>query len=174
MAGVNYITPRGYARLERELDELEHVERPKIVEIVAWAASLGDRSENADYIFGKKRLRQIDRRRRWLAKRLEAAQVVDPSEDRGDRVYFGATVTVGYPDGRERTVQLVGEDEIDPARGEISWRSPLGRALMRREQGDLVTLRHAGEVTELEVVEVDYLPQAGDEAPEATKLGDTR
>ena len=110
----NYITPLGYARLRDEQDALRLVERPHIVDEVARAAAMGDRSENAEYIYGKRRLRQIDRRLRFLDKRIEAAEIVDPSIDRGDRVFFGATVTLGYPDGSEREVQLVGQDEIEP------------------------------------------------------------
>ena len=158
----NYITPRGYKRLRREQEALRLEERPKIVEEVAYAASLGDRSENAEYIYGKKRLRQIDRRLRWLDKRIEAAEVCDPAIDRGHRVFFGARVVIGYPDGRERTVDLVGVDEIESELGRISWRSPLGKLLMRKQEGDLVVLRHAGEVTEIEIVEVLYEPQEPD------------
>jgi transcription elongation factor GreB len=161
----NYMTPRGYARMRAEYEDLRMVQRPKIVEEVAYAASLGDRSENAEYIYGKKKLRQIDGRLRWLGKRLQAAEITDPMADRGargdggDRVFFGATVTIGYPDGRERTVSLVGVDEIETDKGRISWRSPIGQALMRRQEGDLVTVRLEGEPVELEILEVRYLPQ---------------
>lgn len=155
----NYMTPRGYARMRAEYEDLRMVQRPKIVEEVAYAASLGDRSENAEYIYGKKKLRQIDGRLRWLGKRLQSAEVTDPSLDRGDRVFFGAIVTIGYPDGRERTVSLVGVDEIETDKGRISWRSPIGQALMRRQEGDLVTVRLEGEPVELEILEVRYEPQ---------------
>ena len=158
----NYITPRGYRRLRREQERLRLGERPKLVEEVAWAASLGDRSENAEYIYGKKRLREIDRRLRWLDKRIEAAEIVDPAIARGERVFFGATVVLDYPDGSERTYDLVGVDEIEADRGRISWRSPLGRLLMRRAEGDQITLRHAGEETEIEIVEVLYRVQEPD------------
>ncbi len=159
----NYLTPRGFQRLCKERDWLLRDERPRVVAEVAYAASLGDRSENAEYIYGKKRLRAIDRRLRWLRKRIDAAEVVEPAIDRGTRVFFGATVTVGYPDGRERTVELVGEDEIDSEIGRISWKSPLGRAVMRKEEGDGVRFEHAGEVISLEIIEVDYRAQEPDD-----------
>jgi transcription elongation factor GreB len=159
----NYITPRGYARLRHEQDTLKHVERPHIVSEVSRAAAMGDRSENAEYIYGKKRLREIDRRLRWLDKRIEAAEIMDPAVDRGDKIYFGATVTLGYLDGRERVVSLVGVDEIEVAKGCISWRSPLGRILMGKTEGDEVTLNHAGETTPLDILEVEYLPQEPEE-----------
>ncbi|TNF24740.1 MAG: transcription elongation factor GreB [Deltaproteobacteria bacterium] len=155
----NYITPRGFKRLRDEQRWLRLVERPKIVDEVAYAASLGDRSENAEYIYGKKRLREIDRRLRWLDKRISAAEVVDPSADRGEVVYFGATVLLGYPDGSEKLLDLVGEDEIESDKGRISWRSPIGKALMRRREGDYITLSHLGAKTEIEIVEVSYRGQ---------------
>ncbi|PKN57674.1 MAG: transcription elongation factor GreB [Deltaproteobacteria bacterium HGW-Deltaproteobacteria-14] len=158
----NYITPRGFKRLRDEQRWLRLVERPKIVEEVAWAASLGDRSENAEYIYGKKRLREIDRRLRWLDKRISAAEVVDPATDRGDVVYFGATVILGYPDGSEKTLDLVGEDEIESDLGRISWRSPIGKALMRKREGEAIQLRHLGSQTDIEIVEVVYREQALD------------
>jgi len=158
----NYITPRGFKRLRDEQRYLRLVERPKIVDEVAYAASLGDRSENAEYIYGKKRLREIDRRLRWLDKRIRAAEVVDPSADRGDVVFFGASVVVGYPDGTEKTLDLVGEDEIESEKGRISWRSPIGKILMRRREGDYVQLLHLGAYTEIEIVEVSYRTQEPD------------
>ncbi|PIE20121.1 MAG: transcription elongation factor GreB [Proteobacteria bacterium] len=158
----NYITPRGLKRLRDEQRWLRLVERPKIVDEVAYAASLGDRSENAEYIYGKKRLRQIDRRLRWLDKRIRAAEVVDPATDRGERVFFGATVTLGYPDGNERVVTLVGEDEIESDKGLISWRSPIGKLLMRRAEGDSVHLKHLERSTKIEILEVEYLDQEPD------------
>ena len=158
----NYMTPGGYARLRRELDHLVSKERPELVATVAWAASNGDRSENADYIYGKKRLREIDRRIRFLVRRLDAAEVVDPTAPRDDdaesRVYFGATVTVANPAGDERTVSIVGVDEIDTERGYISWISPMARALMKAREGDTVTLRTPGGVEELDIVCVRYTP----------------
>ncbi|MCA9558251.1 MAG: GreA/GreB family elongation factor [Deltaproteobacteria bacterium] len=158
----NYITPRGYARLRREQDSLRSVKRPAIVEEVSRAAAMGDRSENAEYIYGKKKLREIDRRLGWLDRRIDAAEIADPAIDRGDTVYFGATVCLAYPDGSERTYSLVGEDEIEADRGRISWRSPLGKVLMRRREGDEVVLRHAGEKTVIEILEVRYEAQEPD------------
>jgi len=155
----NYITPRGIKRLRDEQRWLRLIERPRIVDEVAYAASLGDRSENAEYIYGKKRLREIDRRLRWLDKRISAAEVVDPSADRGEVVYFGATVLLGYPDGGEKLLDLVGEDEIESDKGRVSWRSPIGKALMRRREGDYVKLKHLGNTTEIEIVEVTYREQ---------------
>jgi transcription elongation factor GreB len=153
----NYVTPAGYQRLKDELDRLWKIERPALVQTIAWAASNGDRSENGDYIYGKKRLREIDRRIRFLSKRLENAVVVDPSQ-RGtcEQVFFGATVTVCGSDGAERTYSIVGVDEAEPARGLISWVSPLARALFKAREGDAVALSVPGGVEELEVVEVVY------------------
>jgi transcription elongation factor GreB len=153
----NYITPAGYQRLKDELDHLWKTERPALVQTIAWAASNGDRSENGDYIYGKKRLREIDRRVRFLSKRMENAAVVDPAQ-RGecDQVFFGATVTVCGADGEERTYSIVGVDEADPARGLISWVSPLARALLKARERDSVSLLVPGGVEELEVVEVVY------------------
>jgi transcription elongation factor GreB len=161
---TNYITPRGFKRLRAEHDQLWCVERPHIVDEVSRAAAMGDRSENAEYIYGKKRLREIDRRLRWLNKRLDATDIVDPAIDRGDRVFFGATVTLGYMDGTERIVHLVGVDEIEVHKQRISWRSPVGRILIGKSKGDEVTLNHAGEVTPIDILEVIYLPQEPDEA----------
>ena len=158
----NYITPRGYKRLKDEHHYLRLVERPRVVDEVAYAASLGDRSENAEYIYGKRRLREIDRRLRWLHKRLAAAEVVEPSQDRGEVVFFGATVTVGFGDGSEKVFDLVGEDEIEADLGRISWRSPIGQALMRKKEGDNVRFQHLAERATLEIVEVTYRAQAGD------------
>ena len=158
----NYITPRGYARLRKEQDELRLGERPHIVNEVARAAAMGDRSENAEYIYGKKRLREIDRRLRWLDKHIEASEVVDPAIDRGDRVFFGATVVLGYPDGEERTYELVGRDELEPKLNRISWVSPIGRAVLRKQEGDLVTFYREGVAVELEIIEVIYRPQTPD------------
>ena len=137
----NYITPQGYARLKGELQLLLDKERPALVKVVAWAASNGDRSENADYIYGKRRLREIDARIRFLTKRLELAEVIDPARPGVEQVFFGATVT--YRDGRGvgRTVSIVGQDEVDPARGRISWISPVARALTKAREGDGVTIR---------------------------------
>ncbi|HEU0187017.1 MAG TPA: transcription elongation factor GreB [Gallionellaceae bacterium] len=153
----NYITPAGYRRLKNELDQLWREERPALVQTIAWAASNGDRSENGDYIYGKKRLREIDRRIRFLAKRLENAEVVDP-EQRGEceQIFFGATVTVYGSDRCERVYCIVGVDEADAGRGLISWVSPLARALIKARIDDVVSLRLPNGVEELEVVEVSY------------------
>jgi transcription elongation factor GreB len=165
----NYMTPGGFGRLKRELDALVGRERPALVQTVAWAASNGDRSENADYLYGKKRLREIDRRIRFLIRRLDNAEVVDPASPRddenADRVYFGATVTVRDERGEERTLSIVGIDETDTSRGYISWISPMARALIRAREGDTVVVRTPGGVEELEVVEVVYRPLATDGPP---------
>lgn len=137
----NYMTPEGFARLKAEYTELFQVERPKLVETIAWAASNGDRSENADYIYGKRRLREIDSRLRFLAQRLDAAEVVDPKTLSGNKVVFGATVTVSNENGDEKTYQIVGEDESDAKQGRISWKSPVARSLLGRQVGDEVTVK---------------------------------
>jgi transcription elongation factor GreB len=158
-AGVrNLITPAGLARLQSELRELLLVERPKVVETVAWAAGNGDRSENGDYIYGKKRLREIDRRVRFLTKRLEIAEVVDQSRQLNrDRVYFGATVTYVNHRDEETTVRIVGIDEARLEASEISWVSPVARALMKAEEGDVVKVMTPGGVEDIEVVAISYL-----------------
>jgi transcription elongation factor GreB len=157
-AGVkNYITPGGYRKLQEELDHLWKVERPELVKTITWAASNGDRSENGDYIYGKKRLREIDRRVRFLRKRLELAEVVDPAQ-RGDcsQVFFGATVTVCDTDGCESTYSIVGVDEANVAGGRISWVSPLARALLKLSEGEVAMLRTPTGINELEVISVVY------------------
>ncbi len=154
----NYMTPKGADRLRAELHELLHVERPKVVETVAWAASNGDRSENADYIYGKRRLREIDRRARFLSRRLDSAQVVDPAAQVSDRVLFGATVTVLDGDGRERVYQIVGIDETDAKRGRVSWISPVGKSLLQAKVGDVVLLKTPKGEEELEVGGIEYKP----------------
>ena len=153
----NYMTPQGYARLNAELEQLLDTERPEVVRVIAWAAGNGDRSENGDYIYGKKRLREIDRRIRYLTKRLGSAVVVDPAE-RGDteQIFFGATVTYATADGGEHTVSIVGMDEVDPARGRVSWISPIAKALLRRHPGDRLRLATPGGIEEIEVVDVRY------------------
>ncbi len=165
----NYMTPGGFARLSAELDRLVKKERPELVGIVAWAAGNGDRSENGDYIYGKKRLREIDRRIRFLIKRLDIAKVVDPlvrrDGDSAGQVYFGATVTVCDARGVLRTVSIVGVDEIDTLRGYISWISPMARALLKSREGDTVVLHTPGGIEELDVVQVRYQPLATGEAP---------
>src|SRR5881409_2700581 len=137
--GKNYVTPAGYSRLREELMSLLDVERPKVVEAVSWAAKNGDRSENGDYTYGKRRLREIDRRIRFLTKRLEISQVVDTAQQKNlDQVFFGATVTYRNARAEERTVTIVGVDEADLARGEVSWISPIARALLKAREGDTV------------------------------------
>ncbi len=158
--GKNYITPQGYADLRAELFDLIDNERPKVVDIVHWAASNGDRSENGDYIYGKKRLREIDRRIRFLTKRLEIAEVTDPTVHFGkDQVFFGATVTYVEEDGDERTVTILGIDEADSLKGEVTWISPIARALIKAREGDVVKLVTPVGVQEIEVLSVNY-PQA--------------
>ena len=155
--GKNYITRAGYDRLRAELFTLIDDERPKIVEIVHWAASNGDRSENGDYLYGKKRLREIDRRIRFLTRRLEIAEVVDASlHHGGDQVFFGATLTYADDTGAETTVTILGVDEADSAQGQISWVSPVARALIKAKVGDLVRLVVPGGTQELEVLSVNY------------------
>ena len=160
--GKNYITPAGYARLRDELLDLIDNERPKIVDVVHWAASNGDRSENGDYLYGKKRLREIDRRIRFLTKRLEIAEVVDPSLHAGsDQVFFGATVTYVDDEAVERTITIMGIDEADSHESQVSWISPVARALLKARVGDEVQLPTPGGVRNLEVVAVRYPPRAG-------------
>jgi len=155
----NYITPAGFQRLKDEFDQLWKAERPELVKTITWAASNGDRSENGDYIYGKKRLREIDRRIRFLSKRLDNAEVVDPAQrEECDQVFFSATVTVADQRGEEHTYSIVGVDEADAGRGLISWVSPLARALLKAREGDVVTLRTPGGVEELEVLAVRYVP----------------
>ncbi len=164
----NYMTPGGFARLKAELDQLVTTERPALVATVAWAASNGDRSENGDYLYGKKRLREIDRRIRFLVKRLDAAEVVDPesrARDGADQVFFGATVEYATKGGERRTISIVGIDETDTARGYVSWISPVARALTRSREGDVVSLRTPAGADELEVLEVRYVPLATGERP---------
>ena len=153
--GKNYITPAGYSRLEAELRRLVEVERPEVVKTVAWAASLGDRSENADYIYGKRRLREIDRRVRFLIKRLESAEIVHSAGRDTDQVFFGATVRLKSASG-ERTLTIVGVDEVDPAHGRVSWVSPIAKALLKAREGDIVTVRTPAGEEKLEILEVSY------------------
>ncbi|MBL0093058.1 MAG: transcription elongation factor GreB [Piscinibacter sp.] len=153
----NYVTPQGYARLRAELMSLLDDERPKIVEVVSWAAKNGDRSENGDYLYGKKRLREIDRRIRFLTKRLDIAEVVDPSLHHGhDQVFFGATVTYANQKGDERTITIKGIDESDSAQGEVSWIAPIARALLKARVGEEVTLQTPGGLERIEVLDVIY------------------
>ena len=153
----NYMTPAGFRRLDDELKQLSRVERPKIVEVVSWAAGNGDRSENGDYIYGKRRLREIDRRIRFLRKRLEASKVVDPAQQTNrDKVFFGATVTYATAQGDELTVKIVGVDEADFEKGQISWVSPIARALMRAGVGDSVKVRTPAGLEAIEVIAIAY------------------
>ncbi|MCB1907574.1 MAG: transcription elongation factor GreB [Rhodocyclaceae bacterium] len=157
-AGRNYMTRRGYDALRGELDDLVRRERPGIVEVVSWAAGNGDRSENGDYIYGKKRLREIDRRIRFLIKRIESATVVDPSEQGHlEQVFFGATVTICDADGcNEQTFQIVGVDEADAGAGRVSWISPIARALIKAREGDLVRFDSPAGPREVEVLAIEY------------------
>jgi transcription elongation factor GreB len=155
--GKNYITPAGYQRLRAELMALIDDERPKVVEVVSWAAKNGDRSENGDYLYGKKRLREIDRRIRFLTKRLDIAEVADPSAHHGhDQVFFGATVTYADEAGAERTITIKGIDEADSLAGEVSWISPVARALLKAREGDEVKLLTPAGLQTIEVLAVRY------------------
>jgi transcription elongation factor GreB len=157
-AGVkNYMTPEGYRRMQEELRQLLRVERPKVVETIAWAAGNGDRSENGDYIYGKRRQREIDRRIRFLSKRLESAEVVDPNQQKKrDQVFFGANVTYANGRGTEMTITIVGIDEADLDRGQVSLLSPVAKALMKAHQGDIVELRAPAGVEQIEVLAIRY------------------
>jgi transcription elongation factor GreB len=153
----NYIRPEGYQRIKDELLQLIDVDRPEVVKIVHWAASNGDRSENGDYIYGKRRLREIDRRIRFLTKRMDSAAIVDPSVHYGsDQIFFGATVTYSNQDGEERTITIVGIDELDPLNGKISWVAPVARALTKAREGDSISFQAPHGVEELDILEVRY------------------
>ena len=153
----NYMTPPGYARMRDELLDLIDNERPKVVEVVHWAASNGDRSENGDYLYGKKRLREIDRRIRFLTQRLELAQVIDPSVHYGNtQVFFGATVTYADDSGQERSIRIMGIDEANSALGEVSWISPIARTLLKSREGDVLRLVMPDRVGDIEVLRVSY------------------
>jgi transcription elongation factor GreB len=154
----NYMTPQGFERLREELNQLMRKERPEVVQVVSWAAANGDRSENGDYLYGKKRLREIDRRIRFLSKRLERSEVVDPAKrPKTDQVFFGATVLYANAKGEQRTVKIVGVDEVDPGRGHVSWISPIARALMRAHEGDVVRMRTPAGEEEIEILRVEYI-----------------
>ncbi len=153
----NYMTPGGHRRMCDELYQLVHKDRPELTQLINWAASNGDRSENGDYIYGKRRLREIDRRIRFLTKRLEHAEVVDPeTREATDQIFFSATVTYLREDGREETIAIVGIDETDLSRNHVSWTSPVARALLKAREGDVVQLRTPAGVEDLEVIEVQY------------------
>jgi len=153
----NYISPAGFARLKAELKQLVEVERPEVVRTVSWAAKNGDRSENGDYLYGKRRLREIDRRVRFLIKRLESAEIVDTAGRDTDQVFFGSTVKIKTRT-EEKTITIVGVDETDTAKGRVSWISPIAKALLKAREGDKVTLASPGGVEELEILEVRYDP----------------
>ncbi len=154
----NYMTPGGHRRLCEELYQLVHKERPELTQLINWAASNGDRSENGDYIYGKRRLREIDRRIRFLTRRLENAEVVDPqTRESTDQVFFSATVTYARENGREETIAIVGIDETDLTRNHVSWTSPVARALLKAREGDIVTLRTPSGPEELEILDVSYV-----------------
>lgn len=154
----NYMTPQGYQRLREELKNLIEKERPETVKVVSWAASNGDRSENGDYIYGKKRLREIDKRIRFLNRRLAYAQIIDPGEQENtDRVYFGATVSLCDDNGEEYRYRIVGIDEANPEIGDISWISPLAHALLKREIGDEVSVFVCGQKKQYEIIDIEYL-----------------
>lgn len=150
------MTPSGASKMKAELKKLLTEERPDLVKVIAWAASNGDRSENGDYIYGKRRLREIDRRIRFLTKRLEGAEIVDPLKQKSGRVLFGATVKVMDEEGREREFQIVGQDEIDPSRGRISWVSPIAKALLNAQMGDVVQVKSPKGTEEWEVLSIAY------------------
>ena len=157
IGGKNYITPAGYERIRAELFDLIDVERPKVVEVVHWAASNGDRSENGDYIYGKRRLREIDKRIRFLTKRLEIAEISDPSVHFGsEQIFFGATVTYGDESGLQRTVTILGIDEADNLKQQVSWVSPIARTLLRTQVGDIVRLSSPGGNQDIEIIRVEY------------------
>jgi transcription elongation factor GreB len=156
-SGKNYITPAGFHALKCEYDELFAQERPKIVETISWAAGNGDRSENGDYLYGKKRLREIDKRMRWLSKRMKSAVVVDPlAQPSKDQIFFGATVTYADEDDSARTITIVGQDEMDASAGKVSWISPVARALMKARVGDVVAVQTPGGLQNLEVMQILY------------------
>jgi len=153
--GKNYISPSGFARLKAELKQLVEIDRPETVKVVSWAAALGDRSENADYLYGKKRLREIDRRVRFLIKRLEAAEIVNSAGRDSDQVFFGATVKVRTR-GEIKELTILGADEADPSHGKVSWISPIAKALLKAREGDTVTLRTPAGEDKVEILEVTY------------------
>ncbi len=171
MNAPNYITPHGFERIRRELEWLQKSERPKVTREVAFAASLGDRSENAEYIYGKKRLREIDRRLRFLIERLENIQVVDPAHLKGPKVLFGATVVIADEDGDEQTWKIYGEDEVNVEKGVLSWKSPLARALAGRSIGETVKFSTPGGARHVDILDVRYEPQG--EFSEDSKPGDS-
>lgn len=158
MVKNNYITPKGHKKLVDELEQLLRVERPEVTKLVQWAASNGDRSENADYLYGKKRLREIDRRVRFLSQRLDAAVIVDPASIKSEKIQFGATIEVHDEDGKSKVFTIVGVDEVDTAKGRISWQSPIGKNLLGKKEGDEVLIQVPAGETLYEVVSISYQP----------------
>lgn len=156
MPQPNYITPEGFLKLQEEFKKLFHEERPKLVETIAWAAGNGDRSENADYIYGKRRLREVDRRLKFLRDRIESAQVVDPKTIQSDKVVFAAQVTIEDENGEVKTYRIVGEDEISPQTNHISWKSPMAKALLGRRVGDEVVIRRPAGDLEAEIIKISF------------------
>jgi transcription elongation factor GreB len=156
-AKVNYITPEGFRKLQEEFNKLFRDERPKLVETVAWAAGNGDRSENGDYIYGKRRLREIDKRLLFLRDRIEAAKIVDPKEVQSDKVVFGATVKIEDEEGQIKIYQIVGEDELEPGKNRVSWKSPIARALLGKKVGDEVEIQRPSGALVAEILEISYL-----------------
>lgn len=153
---ANYITPEGFKKLQDEFKKLFHDERPKLVETVAWAAGNGDRSENGDYIYGKKRLREIDKRLKWLRDRIESALVVNPKEVLSDKVVFGATVEIEDEDGEKKTYQIVGEDEIETTKNKISWKSPIAKAMLGKRVGDEIEIRRPAGLLIAEILKIRF------------------
>lgn len=154
---LNYITPEGLKKLQDEFKELHHRERPELVKVVAWAASNGDRSENADYIYGKRRLREIDKRLHQLSKKIDAAQVIDPKTLNSDKVVFGATVSFENEDGEERTYKIVGVDESDPKKGRISWNSPIAKSLLGKKVDDEVAMKKPAGTEYLTITKIKFI-----------------
>ena len=154
---VNYITPDGFRKLQEEFNKLFHDERPKLVETVAWAAGNGDRSENGDYIYGKRRLREIDKRLLFLRDRIEAAKIVNPKEVQSDKVVFGATVKIEDEEGQIKTYQIVGEDELEPGKNKVSWKSPMAKALLGKKVGDEVEIQRPSGALIAEILEINYI-----------------
>ncbi len=165
----NYMTPGGHAKLKAELDYLVTTERPEVTRVVSWAASNGDRSENGDYLYGKKRLREIDRRMRYLVARLDDAEVIDPTTRDTDQVFFGATVDVANQRGEEKTISIVGLDEVNPTLGYVSWISPIARVLTKHREGETVLLPTPAGVEELEILSVRYVPLATGVDPKTSR-----
>ncbi len=157
MSSPNYITPQGFQKLQSEYTELTSRERPEVVRLVQWAASNGDRSENADYLYGKKRLREIDRRLRFLASRIEAAKIIDPTTMQSSKVQFGATVITQNEDGIQKTWKIVGQDELNTLQGLISWLSPIGKGLIGKSRGEEVTIQTPQGEVNLEIIEISYV-----------------